>query len=74
MLKLELSYHALLGLLNALEIASKTTETKNPHHKSIIDLKYQLRIYVDKLNGLTDLDYQEIGLQDFRNRIKIIED
>lgn len=71
MLKLEISYHALNGLLEALEIASKTKSTNDTYYNTIIDLKYQIRLYVDKVNGLTDADYSDVGLKDLRNKIKI---
>jgi len=71
MLKLEISYHALNGLLEALEIASKTKSTNDTYYNTIIDLKYQIRLYIDKVNGLTDADYSRIGLRDLRNKIKI---
>jgi len=71
MLKLEISFHALNGLLEALEIASKTKSTNDTYYNTIIDLKYQIRLYIDKVNGLTDIDYFEIGLKDLRNKIKI---
>jgi hypothetical protein len=71
MLKLEISYHALNGLLEALEIASKSKGSSDTYYNTIIDLKYQIRLYIDKVNRLTDADYSEIGLKDIRNRIKI---
>jgi len=71
MLKLEISYHALNGLLEALEIASKTIKMNDTYYNTIVDLKYQIRLYIDKVNGLTSVDYVDIGLRDLRNKIKI---
>jgi uncharacterized phage infection (PIP) family protein YhgE len=71
MLKLEISYHALNGLLEALEIASKTKSINDTYYNTIVDLKYQIRHYIDKVNGLTNTDYSEVGLKDLRNKVKI---
>jgi hypothetical protein len=71
MLKLEISYHALNGLLEALEIASKTKSINDTYYNTIVDLKYQIRHYIDKVKGLTNADYSEVGLTDLRNKIKI---